>query len=158
LTRSFVDGAIREVQVLKNISHCFQGLGFHTGAAVVHSGLLILLCLVAHIESIGISHHLKTDRQLHVLYVTQEKLVQVASCINCNAHLYLKLGPWLDNSRAWLKLDDTAVRILLLVPSKMSWQITEIGENHAHLLMLGLRIDVLLDTGIDPAEVHASSV
>jgi hypothetical protein len=64
----------------------------------------------------------------------------------------------LDNSGTWLKLDDTAVRILLLIPPKMCWQITKVGKNKTHLLMLGLRIDVFLDSGIDSAKVHASSV
>ena len=40
----------------------------------------------------------------------------------------------------------------------MGWQITEVVEDQTHLLMLGLWIDVLLHSCIDPTKVHASSV
>jgi hypothetical protein len=92
------------------------------------------------------------------LNIAQEELIKIATSEDSDAHLDLELSSWLDNSGAWLELDHCALRVILLIPSEVSWQITKVGQNQAHLLMLRLGVDVFLDTCVDTAEVHDSSV
>jgi hypothetical protein len=120
--------------------------------------LLVLQRLIADIETVGISEHLESERQLHVLHITQEEFVQVATGVDGDTHLDLEFRPWLDDAGAGFKLHNCALRIILLVPSEMGWQVAKVAEDQTHLLMLALRVDVLLHTGIDSPEVHDCAV
>jgi len=138
LRRCFIDGTIWESKHLKGII-ANDILGLFRSQAILRraeSSCLIFLSLVANIEPISISEHLEAYWQLHILDVTQEQLVEVSTSVYRHAHLDFQFGTWLYHSRGGLKLAYDLLRVVFLLPSEVSWEVTVVLEYQSCFLML----------------------
>lgn len=77
---------------------------------------LILLGLIADIETICISHHLKPKWHLHVFDITKEQFVEVAASVNGDSHLDLLLRSWGHHTVVRLKLGYYSLWIIKVFP------------------------------------------
>lgn len=124
----------------------------------IHHLSLIFLSLIAYVQAISIRFHLEADWTLHVVDITEEELIEVATLVEGDTNFNFLVTFWWNHSRVWLKSDNAVFLVVDVSPLEVSGNVSIVLQYQCRFTVLRLVVDVLGDTSIDPSQVDRHSV